>query len=229
MAYLAPTLARFRAELNVAAPNRDRTSDGWIGDTSHQARPSDHNPDPPVIGVVRAYDADIDGIRHLNVVDRAIRHPATNYVIHAGRIWQRAYGFVPRAYSGVNPHVGHVHISIRRGYENNTTPWLTGSTTTVTNPIGGGGKVPTGPNVTAPKPITPTVPEPEETDVIVYEYETEVWLRDGLSWRQLTDASQIAVAKVSANKVIRVDAIGITAARQLVEAAITDTRQNLGL
>lgn len=230
MAYLAPCLVRLRNEVNAAFPGRDRTSDGWIGDTSHSARKSDHNPDPPVIGVVRAIDLDIDGISELDLVARAIRHPATNYVIFNGRIWQRVYGFTPRTYTGPNPHRGHVHISISRGHENDTASWLTGGgTTTVTNPIGDGGKVPTGPNVTTPKPITPIVPDPKETNMIVFEYEDEVWLRDGLSFRRLTDASQIAVAKATANKVIRVDAIGITAARQLVESTITDTRQNLGL
>lgn len=230
MAYLAPCLARLRTEVNQKWPGRDRTSDGWIGDTSHQARPSDHNPDPPVIGVVRALDIDIDGISELDVIAAMLRNPATNYVIYNGRISQRVNGFAWRTYTGPNPHRGHVHCSIRRGYERDATPWLYGSGgTTVTNPIGGGGKVPTGPNVTVPKPIAPIVPDPEETDMIVFEYEDEVWLRDGLSFRRLTDASQIAVAKATANKVIRVDAIGITAARQLVESTITDTRQNLGL
>ncbi len=33
-----------RNQVNRAFPNRDRRSDGWVGDSSHSARKSDHNP-----------------------------------------------------------------------------------------------------------------------------------------------------------------------------------------
>ena len=45
MAYtLAPSLVHARAEVNAGWPGRDKTSDGWIGDTAHQSTGSDHNP-----------------------------------------------------------------------------------------------------------------------------------------------------------------------------------------
>lgn len=123
--YLAPALVVLRSEIDKSNPKRDRTSDGWIGDADHAARPSDHNPDYPDGGVVRAFDADKDGIDAGWLVSRAIQDIRTNYVIFAGYIYSRAYGFRKRVYTGANKHHGHVHISIRHGktYENSTRPW----------------------------------------------------------------------------------------------------------
>lgn len=49
-------------QVNAEFPNRDKASDGWIGDPSHAAAISDHNPcwscSGPRRGVVRAIDID---------------------------------------------------------------------------------------------------------------------------------------------------------------------------
>lgn len=42
---LVPCLVKLRSEFNEVAPNRDKGADGSIGDTSHAASSSDHNPD----------------------------------------------------------------------------------------------------------------------------------------------------------------------------------------
>jgi hypothetical protein len=47
-----------RDQVNKRWANRDKRSDGWIGDSAHQARPSDHNPDRN--GWVHAIDLDHD-------------------------------------------------------------------------------------------------------------------------------------------------------------------------
>lgn len=130
--YLAPSLVALRAEIDKLFPGRDKTSDGWIGDTSHQARPSDHNPDYANGGVVRAIDVDVDDLdpsRDLRamLLAAAIKDPRVYYVITNGKIYSQTYGFAERAYTGSNGHFAHVHISIRRTAEaeNDTSTWFT--------------------------------------------------------------------------------------------------------
>jgi hypothetical protein len=111
--YLAPSLAELRSEINAAHPARDKSSDGWIGDASHAARASDHNPDWNSGGVVRALDVDKDGIDTAALLATAIRDPRVEYVIWQRRIYQRNRNFVPQAYNGTNPHDKHMHISLQ--------------------------------------------------------------------------------------------------------------------
>lgn len=121
MARLAANLKNLRAEIDARWPARDRTSDGWIGDAAHQARKSDHNPDQR--GVVHAIDVDKDGIDPHLLVRQAIRHTGVEYVIFDRTIWSRRHGFRARAYTGGNPHTGHVHVSGRADAEGDLTPW----------------------------------------------------------------------------------------------------------
>lgn len=121
--YLAPCLAVLRAEINQRWPQRDHTSDGWIGDTAHQARPSDHNPNAR--GSVDAIDVDEDGI-DFGVVFAAIkRHPSARYVIYERKLYHRLRGWKPETYTGTNPHDKHFHLSIdqTREAEQNKQPW----------------------------------------------------------------------------------------------------------
>ena len=113
---------QLRLQVDDSYPDRDRTSDGWIGDTRHQARPSDHNPDAE--GIVRAIDIDrdlsgkakpdlmpdlADQIRLAARTDKRIA-----YVIFNGRIASSRMGFSWRKYSGSNPHNHHCHVSFTK-------------------------------------------------------------------------------------------------------------------
>lgn len=120
----ASCLVRLRDTVDRRWPDRDRRTDGWIGDAAHQARQSDHNPDPRT-GVVRARDLDSDGVVAPVVVASCILHPSSKYVIHNRRIYRRADRWRPRVYDGSNPHTGHIHESILAGtsYENSTAKW----------------------------------------------------------------------------------------------------------
>lgn len=119
--YVAPALLALRAELNEKYPNRDKASDGTIGDPSHAARKSDHNPDwgsePP--GCVRAMDTDSNGAPGVvtplvrDLLTAAIGDRRVWYVISNGKIYSRTYGWSPRVYTGSSPHDHHVHVSLR--------------------------------------------------------------------------------------------------------------------
>jgi hypothetical protein len=113
---------QLREQFDDSYPDRDRTSDGWLGDTRHAARPSDHNPDAK--GIVRAIDIDrdlsgkkkpdlmpdlADQIRHAAKSDKRIA-----YIIFAGKIASPRMGWRWRKYSGINPHDHHCHISFTK-------------------------------------------------------------------------------------------------------------------
>jgi hypothetical protein len=128
--YLAPSLVALRTEINRRWPNRDKASDGWIGDTSHQARKSDHNPDWDDGGVVRAIDVDKDGIVVQQLLDATVRDHRVAYVIWNRRIASATDDGAPwdwEPYNGTNPHDKHIHISIKhtRAAETDTSPWFT--------------------------------------------------------------------------------------------------------
>lgn len=87
-----------------------------IGDQSHQAEASDHNPDAR--GIVHAIDvmtySDIG--RGNEVRDWALSWPNDlEYVIFNRHIYERYYDFRARDYYGSDPHTDHVHISGKHG------------------------------------------------------------------------------------------------------------------
>lgn len=132
---LAASLDTLRSQLNATWPNRDRSSDGTIGDASHAAGPSDHNPN--AAGVVCAYDidTDLDGTNDSNdpqmaaLVEgfRTHPHPDLKYVIYAGRIFSSyaSHGLPPltwRNYTGADPHTTHAHVSVGVGPDGQSQP-----------------------------------------------------------------------------------------------------------
>ena len=115
---------QLREQFDDSFPDRDRRSDGWIGDLRHSARPSDHNPDRET-GIVRAVDVDRDvhksGKPDLmpDIADQ-IRLAAkagekrVSYIIFAGRIASSRLGWRWRPYKGSNPHNHHLHVSFTK-------------------------------------------------------------------------------------------------------------------
>jgi hypothetical protein len=152
--FLSPALVRLRLEVNALWPNRSKASDGWIGDTAHSARKSDHNPDYSAGGIVRAIDVTNDGINVDKFVSCVIRDVRTRYVITRGRIWTRENGW--QKYTGSNGHYHHVHVSVRSTkiprYDLQAHAW--GLASTAANPIPTGGGSVAAPNIPgAPAPL----------------------------------------------------------------------------
>lgn len=141
---LVPCLVSLRTEFNRLAPDRDKSSDGSIGDTSHAASSSDHNPDESGatpyedsdnINEVHAIDVDVNLNRSGWTMQRAVniivanhkagRDDRLQYVIYNRKIYSRSWGWTARDYTGASPHTEHAHFSARytTAQESDTSPW----------------------------------------------------------------------------------------------------------
>lgn len=108
---------KLRDEANGLAPRRNKGYDGTIGDASHQARASRHN---PFRGVVTALDLTHDPKNGFDVhalVRELVKHPHPNlyYVISNGQGAYKKEGFKWRKYNGSNKHDHHAHIAVGWG------------------------------------------------------------------------------------------------------------------
>ena len=119
--WLSKAAQQLREQFDDTYPQRDRTSDGWIGDYRHASRPSDHNPAQPT-EVVRAIDVDRDVSGKSkpdlmpDIADQ-IRLCAKAgdkriaYIIFEGRIASSKKSWAWRPYDGANKHNHHLHCS----------------------------------------------------------------------------------------------------------------------
>lgn len=137
---VAKCLETLRSQVNAKWPNRDKSSDGTIGDAAHAATHSEHNPDAN--GVVRAMDITHDpahglDARKLAETLVASRDSRILYIISNAQIVSSAVSpWVWRPYSGINAHRHHVHISVvaSPGLYDDTRPWNLGVTAPVPIP-----------------------------------------------------------------------------------------------
>jgi hypothetical protein len=122
-------------EINARAPHRNRAADGSIGDTSHAARRSEHNPcrccdvvcardfthDPPQFDSY-AFAEWLRG--RVLAGEQRVLYVISNARIFSGHGQAHPAG-VWRSYRGPNKHRHHVHVSVRHGPElfDDVTPW----------------------------------------------------------------------------------------------------------
>jgi len=132
---LAESLVELRNQINARWKNRDKSSDGTIGDTSHQARKSDHNPDED--GVVLAMDITHDPAHGLDCAELAenliaSRDPRISYIIWNKKISNPdVQDWKWRPYNGSNPHDKHMHISVKKKGADDDAAWLAVAATTI--------------------------------------------------------------------------------------------------
>lgn len=141
---LAESLKKLREQINAAYPNRDKSSDGSVGDTSHKRKKSDHNPDSR--GIVHAIDIDED-LTPSNTVAGIVaqiqlsRDKRVKYIIYEGRITVQGDITKWKPYSGVNPHKHHAHISVHSGsLEDDRSNWAIAGP--LTSPEAGSSEIP---------------------------------------------------------------------------------------
>ena len=125
---LSKAAIQLREQIDDSFPDRDRTSDGWIGDTRHAHRVSDHNPDAQ--GWVRAIDVDRDLFKgskpdvmpdladQLRAACKSKSEKRISYIIFDGRIASPILGWRWRKYTGANKHTKHMHVSFKKEADN---------------------------------------------------------------------------------------------------------------
>ena len=121
---LSKAAAQLREQFDDTYPDRDRLSDGWIGDRKHSARKSDHNPDEQ--GWVRAIDIDRDLhkggkpdlmpdlVDQVRLACKARTEKRISYIIFDGRICSPILNWRWRKYTGANKHIKHAHFSFKK-------------------------------------------------------------------------------------------------------------------
>jgi hypothetical protein len=120
---LSKSVIQLREQVDDTYPNRDRRTDGTIGDSKHDSK-SDHTPDAQ--GWVRAVDIDADLTDHksesiylanqIRIYAKSDPAKRISYVIHNYKIASRILNWKWRKYTGSsNPHTSHIHVSFNKG------------------------------------------------------------------------------------------------------------------
>lgn len=142
---LIPCLVELRDEFNQLNPNRDKSTDGSIGDQAHADRSSDHNPDETGAtpyedsdskNEVHAIDVDCTGpwpspmtfdlaVNEIRKRCKDGREDRLHNIIWNRQICSESNGWVWQAYTGDNSHTQHAHFSAcyESAREADTSPW----------------------------------------------------------------------------------------------------------
>lgn len=107
-------------QATAIAPLRMKASDGLLPSKAHinQNPNSDHNTG---YAVDLTHDK-LGGIDCFLLFQKLQADPRVSYLIFQGKIWSREKGL--RDYTGSNKHNKHLHISIKEGCGDDTSPWF---------------------------------------------------------------------------------------------------------
>jgi hypothetical protein len=135
----APCCRKALSDATLRWPDRNRASDGIMGDPAHQARKSDHNEG-------NAFDLTNDpahGVDCDELAQHVIHDGRVTYVIWNRRIYNRARAAEGwRAYTGPNAHSHHMHVSIRPDARDDLSPWPWSPQGAMVAPAGPAGAIP---------------------------------------------------------------------------------------
>ena len=101
-------------------PSRKKASDGLLPSAAHinQNPDSDHNTG---YAVDLTHDA-VNGIDCFDIYEKLKADKRVKYLIFHGKIWSAKNG--ESKYDGINQHNKHLHISIKDGCGDDTSPWF---------------------------------------------------------------------------------------------------------
>ena len=101
-------------------PKREKASDGLLPSQAHiaQSPNSDHNTG---FAVDLTHDP-IKGPDCAKIFKELKKDKRVKYLIFRGVIWSPEKGL--RAYTGSNPHMKHLHVSIKDGHGKDTSDWF---------------------------------------------------------------------------------------------------------
>lgn len=121
---VARSLTQLTTECNVFAPHRSKVLDGTIGDASHAAHCSRHNPHN---GIVYAKDFTHDpkgGFDSYLVAREIVKHPPKDlaYIISNRQIASRTGGWIWKKYTGADAHTNHMHVGVGVGSDCSPNP-----------------------------------------------------------------------------------------------------------
>ena len=107
-------------QATAICPLRMKASDGLLPSKAHihQNPNSDHNTG---YAVDLTHDK-LGGIDCFLLFQKLQEDPRVSYLIFQGKIWSREKGL--REYTGSNKHNKHLHISIKEGCGDDTSPWF---------------------------------------------------------------------------------------------------------
>ena len=120
--WLSKAAVTLRDQINETWLDRDKRSDGWIGDSKHALRTtkSDHNPRPDT-GEVCALDIDA-GLSNEQGISYALadqlrlaakKDKRISYIIFSKKICSSKSLWRWVKYRGINPHDKHIHVSFK--------------------------------------------------------------------------------------------------------------------
>ena len=107
-------------QASALCPLRKKVSDGLLPSKAHVAQNpnSDHNSG---YAVDLTHDK-LGGIDCFVLFQKLRQDKRVKYLIFSGRIWSAEKG--EHEYTGPNKHNHHLHISIKEGCGNDTSPWF---------------------------------------------------------------------------------------------------------